>query len=115
LLTAFLILFVLMVVSGVLTRVIPAGSYGRVVVDDREVVVAESYTPLPRPDFPLWRWFTAPAEVMWSDDNLIVITIVVLITLIGGAFAILDRSGIIKTILAAIVARFWRRRSCSWR
>lgn len=73
-LTAFLILFVLMVVSGVLTRVIPAGSYERAVVDDREVVVPESYTPLPRPDYPVWRWFTAPAEVLWSDDNLIVMS-----------------------------------------
>ena len=108
--TAFLILFVLMVLSGILTRVIPAGSYERRVVEGREIVVPESFSTVPRPDYPVWRWFTAPAEVLWGEDSLMIITIILLIILIAGAFAILDRSGILKAILAGIVTRFQKRK-----
>jgi uncharacterized ion transporter superfamily protein YfcC len=105
-----LILLLLMIIAGVLTRVLPAGLYERQMVDDRTLILPDSYQPIDRPDYPIWRWITAPVEVLWGDDALIVITIIVFILLVSGAFAVLDKSGILRSALAAIVKRFGKRK-----
>ena len=105
-----LILLLLMIIAGVLTRVLPTGLYERQVVDGRTIITPDSYQAVARPDYPIWRWFTAPIEVLWGPDNLVVITIIVFILLVGGAFAVLDKSGILKNALASIVRRFGKRK-----
>lgn len=55
-----LILFVLMMVAGILTRVVPVGSYARTIQGGREVIVPQSFQAIVHPDYPIWRWFTAP-------------------------------------------------------
>ena len=52
-LLAFVIILTLMVVSGILTRVVEAGSYQRVSFEDREVVVPGSYGTVPKPEYPV--------------------------------------------------------------
>jgi uncharacterized ion transporter superfamily protein YfcC len=69
-------------------------------------VVPGSFAYVQRPDYPAWRWLTAPAEVLWSPGNLQVITIIILLVLIGGSFTVLDKSGILKVALSLIVERF---------
>lgn len=32
----------------------------------------------------MWRWFTAPVEVLFSDQGLVVITIILFILMVGG-------------------------------
>jgi uncharacterized ion transporter superfamily protein YfcC len=105
-----LILLLLMIIAGVLTRVLPTGLFDRQVVDGRTVITPNSYQVVPQPDYPIWRWFTAPIEVLWGPDNLVVITIIVFILLVSGAFAILDKSGILQNALAGIVKRFGKRK-----
>ena len=105
-----LILLLLMIIAGVLTRVLPTGLFERQVVDGRTVITPGSYQVVPQPDYPIWRWFTAPIEVLWGPDNLVVITIIVFILLVSGAFAILDKSGILQNALAGIVKRFGKRK-----
>ncbi len=98
-----IILFVLMMLAGVLTRVLPAGQYQRVLQDGRQMIVPGSFHYVPRPHYPIWRWFTAPIEVLWGPDSLIVIVIILFILMVGGAFAVLDASGILKAGIAKIV------------
>lgn len=105
-LTTVGILLVLMVGAGVLTYVVPAGSYTHVIENGVDRVQPGSFVYLDRPDYPAWRWFTAPFEVLWSPGNLQVITIIVLLVLIGGSFTVLEKSGILKVALAMIVTRF---------
>ncbi len=105
-----LILLLLMILAGVLTRVLPAGLYERQTVDERTLILPDSFQPIDRPDYPVWRWIAAPVEVLWGDDALIVITIIVFILLVSGAFAVLDKSGILRSALAAIVKRFGKRK-----
>jgi uncharacterized ion transporter superfamily protein YfcC len=50
------ILLLLMVVAGLLTRVVPAGSHSRVVVAGRETIDPGSYSVVARPAYPIWRW-----------------------------------------------------------
>ena len=110
-LQAVIIIFILMMVSGVLTRLIPAGQYARSVVDGREVIDPASFTFINQPDFPIWRWFTAPVEVLFTPDGLTkVIPIILFILLVGTAFGVMDKSGILQAIVSRIVQKFGGRK-----
>ncbi len=98
-----LILLFLMIGAGILTRVLPAGIFEQITVSDGTMI--SSYQTIPRPDYPIWRWFTAPIEVLWGDNNLIIITIIVFILLVSSAFAVLEKSGIINAGLNKIVQK----------
>ncbi len=109
-LAAFFILLSLMIVSGILTRVIPSGAYSRIVKNGHVVVNPNSFHYIEKPNFPVYRWFSAPIEVLFSKDSLTIITIILLIIFIGGAFTILDKAGVLKALLAIIVKRFRNNR-----
>ncbi len=102
-LQSVVILFVLMLAAGVLTRVLPAGAYQRTLEAGREMLVPDSFQFTARPDYPIWRWLTAPVEVLWAPGNIVVITIILFILMVGGAFAVLDASGILRAGIARIV------------
>lgn len=105
-----LILLLLMIVAGVLTRVLPTGSYERATVDDRLVIVPDSFQTTTGVQYSIWRWFTAPFEVLWGPDAMVVDTIIIFILLVSSAFAVLDKSGILKSALARIVKKFGKRK-----
>jgi uncharacterized ion transporter superfamily protein YfcC len=107
---AFCILLALMILVGVLTRLIPSGAYERTTGQGRTLVVPGSYHQIEKPVYPVWRWFTAPVEVLGGPDNLTVITIILFLVFIGGAFAVVEKGEILKHILSVFVARFQRRK-----
>ena len=107
---SLVILFLLMMAAGILTYVVPAGQYARVVQEGREIIDPQSYQAVARPDYPFWRWFTAPVEVLWGPDGATIIVIIVFILMVGSAFAVLDKSGILKAAIARIVQRFGGRK-----
>ncbi len=109
-LLAFAIILTLMIVSGVLTRVVPAGSYDRITVDGREQVVPGSFTFAAAPDYPVWRWFTAPVEVLAAPGNVAVIAIIVFLIFVGGAFTVLERADVLGAFLRVIAVRMRSRR-----
>ncbi len=105
--SVLILLLALIVAAGVLTRVLPQGSYDRVNVDGQEQVVPNSYheNPSAKP-LPVWRWFTAPFEVLASPDSVIAIGIMVFLTLVGGTFAVLEKSGVLRRLMAVTISRF---------
>ena len=107
---AVLIIFALMMVAGILTRLIPAGQYARVEANGRQVIDPTTFNLTDRPDYPIWRWFTAPFEVLASKDGGTVIAIIAFICLVGVAFAVMDQSGILKSAIARIVKNFGNRK-----
>ncbi|MCF7929190.1 MAG: hypothetical protein K9L29_08905, partial [Spirochaetales bacterium] len=107
---AFFIILGLMILSGVLTRLVPAGNYEREIVDGRERVVPGSYQEVEKPDYPVWRWFTAPAEVPFSEAGLTIGTIIVFLIFVGGSFTILEEGGILRRMMEIIVRRFINRK-----
>lgn len=107
---AFVIILGLMIVSGVLTRVVPAGSYERVMVEGRQVVVPGSYRTIEPPPYPAWRWATAPVEVLFAPGNIAVITIILFLIFVGGAFTILEQGGILESGLRYLVHRLGDRK-----
>lgn len=103
---SLVILFVLMMVAGILTLVVPAGQYARIEVDGRETIDPASFQFTERPDYPIWRWFVAPLEVLGSDSGLTVIVIIVVLFFAGGAFAVMDKTGTLRAFIGRIVRRF---------
>jgi uncharacterized ion transporter superfamily protein YfcC len=58
----------------------------------------------------VWRWFLAPIEVLGAPGSLTIIVIIIFLLFIGGSFAVLEKSGLVRAILARIVARFGGRK-----
>ncbi|HZJ21699.1 MAG TPA: SLC13 family permease [Anaerolineales bacterium] len=107
---SIVILFVLMIIAGILTLIIPAGEYTRIQVDGRETIDPDSFQFVDKPNYPLWRWFIAPIEVLGSESGLTVIVIIVVLFFAGGAFAVLDKTGTIRAFIGSIVRRFRDRK-----
>ena len=106
----FIILLLIITFAGILTRVVPSGSYDRVEQNGQLVIDPNSYHLTEQAPLPVWRWFTAPVEVLWGPDSLTIIVIIVFILLVSGGFAVLDKSGILKAVLGNIVKKFGSRK-----
>ncbi|MCL2719945.1 MAG: hypothetical protein FWD47_01220 [Treponema sp.] len=107
---AVIIILSLMIVSGILTKVLPAGAYDRVESEGRTLVVNGSYQEIERPDYPFWRWFTAPIEVLFGPDNLTPIVLIIFFMVVGGSITILDNAGVMKALVHFLVSRFAKRK-----
>ncbi|MDR3167663.1 MAG: hypothetical protein LBT93_06945 [Treponema sp.] len=105
------IILALMVVSGILTRVLPAGVYDRIVSEGRTLVVNGSYREIPRPQYPVWRWFTSPIEILITGpDNITPIVLIIFITAVGGSVAVLEFAGVMEALINFLVLRFTKRK-----
>ena len=104
--SSMFILLLLMIGAGILTLVVPSGAFERVMVDGKEAIVPGTFQFAEAGNYPFWRWFTAPVEVLWSSDSVTVIMIIVFICIIGGTFTVLDKSGMLQYIMNGLVKKF---------
>lgn len=109
-LTSIFILAGLILVSGILTKVLPSGEYAVLESQGREIVQPGTYTEISKPDYPVWRWITAPVEVFWGSNSLTIIVLVAFLIFIGGSFALLEESGMIDSMLYMAARRFRNQR-----
>ncbi len=109
-LQSLFILLALMLAAGALTLILPAGQFARSELDGREIIDPGSYQVVARPDYPIWRWLTAPLEVLGGPDGVTIIVIIVFLLMVGVAFALLDRSGLLRAALARLVRAFGSRK-----
>lgn len=107
---SLIILFVLMMTSGILTVIVPSGQYTYLEVDGRQSIDPNSFQFIEKPDYPVWRWFLAPFEVLGSSTGLTVIVIIVVLFFAGGAFAVMDKTGTLKAFIGRIVRQFRNRK-----
>jgi len=77
--SSFFILFALMMAAGVLGNILPSGRYDRVLVDGKESIVDGTFKFIEAVKLPIYRWFTAPIEVLWSVDAATVIVILLFV------------------------------------
>ena len=108
--TAVIILGILMLVVGILTWVIPTGSYDRVVQGGREVVIQDSFHFTQAQGLPVWRWITAPFEVFASEDGPTVIVIIFFILAVAGGISLLEKSEVLSSVISRIVRRFMSKK-----
>ena len=97
------ILFGLMLAAGIMTLIIPAGSYLR---DANDQVINGTFQYLDTVKYPFYRWFTAPFEVFGSSDAISMIMIGLFLIILGGTFGVMDHTGGIKVVIARLIHRF---------
>ena len=129
--TVVAILVAVLILVGVLTFVIPAGSFTIYTVDaakadlpfyeyttdpslDKQIVI-DSYRELSDAEntsrLPVWRWFTAPFEALIigsSSSNMIMI--IALLLVLGGTFKVLEESGGLVSLVRVIMVKLHSRR-----
>ena len=103
---AFVILLLLMITVGILTRVIPTGSYERITIDGQENLLEDSYHLTDIAKLPVYRWFTAPFEVLGSSDGAVVIVIIFFLLAVSMAFSLLEKSDIMSLFITKAVHKF---------
>ena len=109
--SSFLILLSLVLLSGILTRVLPMGRFERYVVDGRVVVDFDSYRKIEAERLPIYRWFSAPIEVLFSSDGPRILALLILLLIVGGSFSLLHESGALKYTIDVLVSRYASRKN----
>ena len=104
--SSVIILLALMMVAGVLTYAVPTGTYQRIENDSNMSIVPDTFEFTNEGGYPVWRWFTAPFEVLASSDAVMVISIILFIFIIGGVFTVLDKCGMLRYIMSLLVRHF---------
>ena len=92
----------LMVLTYILTLVVPSGSFDRVISDGKESIVPGSYH-LTQDGIPFWKWILSPVMVLGSSQGGTMIAVIAFLLVIGGTFNSLDRSGTMDYMLRKIV------------
>ncbi len=107
--TALLLGIILFV--GILTQIVPPGAYD---TDADGSIINGTYHELTREEvgYSFWRIFISPIEMFINEpgDAMTGVIIILVITLIGGTFLILDKSGVLKYMMSVIVKKFAHRK-----
>lgn len=103
------ILLAVMITVGILTYVIPAGTYQ---ADADGTIIPDSFTFLSESTrLPVYRWFTAPVEALFiGAGNVNIIMIIAVLLVLAGSFKILDQSGGLYAIVQVIIQKFYHKR-----
>ena len=105
------VIFALMVVTYVLTFIIPAGEYARTIDEAGNTIIDTaagfSYTD---GGIPFWKWLLSPFLVLGTSGGSTLIAVIVFLLVIGGIFNSLDKCGVMKYMLDKITYRFGRQR-----
>ena len=106
-LTAILVIFLLMVLTYVLTLMIPSGEYSRVEDADGNLVIdTEGGFSYVEGGISFWKWLASPILVLGASGNAALIAVIVFLLVIGGVFSALDRCGVMKYMLDKMVHHF---------
>lgn len=101
----------IMIFAGILTQVVPTGVYD---VDANGAIINGTYHEIPREEvgYSFWRVFISPIEafIYATGDALTAVVIILVITLIGGTFLILDKSGVLKYIMSVVVNKYSKKK-----
>lgn len=109
--SVLILLFALMVVSVVLTYVIPKGAYKTAVVDGEEIVDYQSYEPLEDASgIPVWKGLLAPFLLLGGGDGINIIMLSVFLLVIVGTFQEMNDNNGIKVTVDRVISKFSGRR-----
>lgn len=101
-----ILLAAIMAFAGILTQVLPRGVYE---TNPDGTIINGTYTQI-EDKLPIWKIILAPILVFGTDTALTGVGIILMITLIGGTFLILDKCSVLKYIMATIIRKFGKRK-----
>lgn len=104
--SAVVILFLLLILAGLLTRILPQGAYEYTVVDGREQIVSGSFEYIEEAPLEIYNWFLAPFAVLLTDSGLVIIMIILFLLVIGGAIHILNEIKVLEALINQLIYRF---------
>lgn len=104
---AIAIIFALMVLTYVLSFVVPAGEYARTTDAAGNVVIdtAKGFSYV-EGGIPFWKWILSPFLVLGAEGNAALIAVIIFLLVIGGVFNSLNASGLMQYMLDKIVHKF---------
>ncbi len=109
--TAIVVIYLLMILTYILTFLIPGGAYVR--IPDRSgnsvIDVARGYRSV-QGGIPFWKWLLSPILVLGAEGNGSLIAVIIFLLVIGGVFNSLDKCGLMKYMLARITDRFGKNK-----
>ena len=109
--TAIAVIFVLMLLTYVLTFIIPGGEYARV-PDENGNMVIDTVSGFKEVEggIPFWKWLLSPFLVLGAEGSGTIIAVIAFLLVIGGVFNSLEKCGLMRYMLHKIVKRFGRAR-----
>lgn len=105
--TAILILFALMLLTYILTLVLPGGEYQRISDSAGNLVIdtQAGYSSV-EGGLPFYKWLLSPFLVLTAEGSGTIIAVIVFLLVIGGIFNSLDRCGLMLYMLKRVVGCF---------
>jgi len=109
--TAITVLFLLMILTYILTLVVPGGMYARKPDETGNIVIdtALGFQSV-QGGIPFWKWLFSPILVLGAEGNASLIAVILFLLVIGGVFNSLDKCGMMKYMLESINHRFGKNR-----
>ena len=102
-LTVVILLSFMLTLSGVLSYIIPNGSFER---DDDGIIIDGSYKQSEeRGGIEIWRVITAPVRVFASEDALTIIMISVFLLVMSGVFNLLEKTGGTGVVIGRLIKK----------
>ena len=104
---AIAIILGLMVVTYVLTFVLPGGEYARTVdANGNSIIDTAGEFKYVEGGIPLWKWLLSPILVLTAEGSGTIIAVIVFLLVIGGVFNALNECGLMNYMLDKIVNKF---------
>ena len=105
--TATVIIFLLMVMTYILTFLIPGGEYARTTDANGNPIIdtAGGFTNV-EGGIPFWKWILSPILILGAEGSSSLIAVIVFLLVIGGVFNSLEKCGLMKYMLDKITYRY---------
>lgn len=109
--TAIAVILALMILTYVLTFVIPGGEYARTTDENGSVIIdtEAGFSPV-EGGIPFWKWILSPFLVLGAEGSATLIAVIIFLLVIGGVFNSLEKCGLMKYMLDKISYKYGHAR-----
>lgn len=102
--TVCIILLSFMIISYILTFIIPHGYYpSQEEINNGSDII---YTAIDGKGFSFWKFILSPILVLGSDSGITIIVVSLFLLILGGAFNVIDKTGGINAIISYLIEKF---------
>lgn len=104
---AIAIILALMILTYVLTFILPGGEYARTLdANGNSIIDTEGGFKYVEGGMPFWKWLLSPILVLTAEGSGTIIAVIAFLLVIGGVFNALNECGLMNYMLDKIVNKF---------